>query len=185
VIPDEVIENYFSVLFGRSEPGQELHHMLISAAPHGELNALGLPPRDKLQVSMYAIAGDVESAAGAEEFVHTTIRAAYTDLYQSGLKPFFAGLAMEMVAVDVGGDEVTENLARRLAAEDKLEEHPAAVEVTLLYAACRDGRRWAGEHVLTGPRAGTVLGPTLLSEDVKPEENRMRNRLIRRVVGLT
>lgn len=80
---------------------------------------------------------------------------------------------------------MTENRARLLHAERKLQEHPKAVEATELYAACRDGRRWIGRHILTGPMAGTVGGPLVgLGPLVDGEKRFPYQRLIRRAVGI-
>jgi hypothetical protein len=183
VIPDEVIERYLGTLFGNSEPGQTLHHLLFATADKADHTALGLPRADKLKVTMYAIAptADVDAA----QFVAQTIRKAIADVRQSQTLPYFVGLGMETHAVVTDGNEVTENLARRLHADRQLQEHPAAVEVTLLYAACRDGRRWVGEHFLTGDEAGRVVGPQLCAGAVGPQESGIHKRLIRAAVGLT
>ncbi|HCU49983.1 MAG TPA: hypothetical protein DGG94_09325 [Micromonosporaceae bacterium] len=182
MIPDEVIEGYLGMLFGNSEPGQLLHHLLVATAAPADHTALGFPQTDKLKVTIYAIAptGDVD----AGQFVAKTIRTAIVEARRGETVPYFAGLAMEVHTVDDDGNEVTENLARRLGADRKLQDHPAAVEVTLLYAACRDGRRWVGEHLLTGDRAGTVVGPEMRVGAIGPQESGTHQRLVRAAVGL-
>jgi len=179
VIPDGQIDGWLKCVFGNSEPGQTLHHMVFAAAAEGEVTALGLP---QLKVTIYAIAPTEDVDAG--QFVARTIRGAIAEAQQNGTVPHFAALGIEAHSVTGNGDEVSENLGRRLAADGKLQEHPAAVEVTRLYAACRDGRRWTGEHILTGELAGTVRGPQLLTGAVGPQEAGLHARLIRAAVGL-
>lgn len=182
MIPDDVIENYLSNLFGRSEPGQVIHHLLFATAEPADHTALGLPDPGKLKVAIYAIAptGDVD----ADRFVSQTIMAAIAEAHRNKTAVHFAGLAMEAHAVKDDGTEVTGNLARRLVADRKLQEHPGAVEVTRLYAACRDGRRWTGEHILTGPKAGTISGPRLRVGALAPQESGPQQRLVRAAVDL-
>lgn len=183
MIPDATIEKYLGSLFGVSEPGQNFHHLLLArGAERGAIGALGLPDPDKLEVRWYAIAPTDE--VDAELFVNQTIAVAAMEAQANEAVIYFAGLAMEVYAVDDDGTEVTENLARRLKNDRKLQEHPGAVEVTRLYAACRDGRRWTGEHYLTGPQAGAISGPTVRTGRLTAEESGFDRRLIRHAVGL-
>lgn len=183
MISDDVINGYLGTLLGNSDPGQVIHHLLIAAAEPADRTALGFPDPNKLGVSVYVIAptGGVDAA---DQLVAQAIRAAVVEARQNNRVIYFAGLAMEVYAVEDDGTEVTENLARRLTADRKLEEHPAAVEVTRLYAACRDGRRWTGEHFLTGPKAGTVWGPKVCVGALTARESGLHQRLVREVVGL-
>jgi hypothetical protein len=182
VIQDEVIDGYLDNLFGSSEPGQTMHHMLFATAGAADRTALGLPTPDGLKVTYYAIAPTEE--VDADQFVAQTIVAAIAEARQKDAVVYFAGLAVEGYAVIDDGTELTENLARRLQADRKLEEHPGAVEVTRLYAACRDGRRWVGEHHLTGPKAGTVSGPQVRVGALARQEGGLHQRLVRAAVGL-
>lgn len=183
MIPDDVIEKYLSTLFGNSEPGAVIHSLLVVAADPADHTALGFPDPEKLQGTFYAIAPD--ETVDADQFVSQAITAAAVQAQKDATVIHFAGLAMEAYTVADDGCEVTENLARRLTADRKLSEHPAAVEVTMLYAACRDGRRWGGEHYLTGPKAGTKSGPQVWVGPLAPQERGSRKRLIRAVVGLS
>lgn len=70
----------------------------------------------------------------------------------------FAALAFEMWMV-----APMDELARRLHREHRMNEHPDVMELTGVYGACRDGRRWRGRHWLTGPKAGTTDHVDLLS----------------------
>lgn len=178
----EVVEDYLRILFGRSDPGDTIHHLLIASCPPEDRTALGGVQTDKLQLSMYAIApvGPID----VERFIAQSIRDAIAQQRRDGLVPYFAGLAREMLHLDIEGDEVAENRARRMRADGKLQDHPDAAEVTLLYAACTDGRRWVGEHVLTGAKAGTVVGPELRNGAITAEESGLHKRLVRVAAGL-
>jgi hypothetical protein len=182
VIPDETITRYLSGLFGNSEPGARLHQMMFATAALDDLTALGLPDPAKLQLTIYAIAptGEVD----ADAFVAQSIAAAIAEAHHQRIQPWFAGLAMERVMVGFDGNEVSENLARRLRADRKLQDHPASTEATELYAACRDGRRWWGRHLLTGDRAGKITGPMLMGGPLRPREQGPHQALIRQAVGL-
>ena len=180
IITDDVIEDYLKALFGRSSPGDVLHHLFVAAAEPGHRSPLGLVQPDKLHGTLYAIAPD---ASDTEQFIARTIAAAGVEAHQSGRVIHFAGLAMEIHKVLLAGDdEVAENQARRLKADRKLQEHPSAVEVTRLYAACSDGRRWVGEHFLTGPTAGTIIGPELRVGGLAHDERAPHQRLVRMLV---
>lgn len=182
MISDDKIEGYLDTLFGHSDPGDVMHHLLVASAEPADHNALGLPNPDKLAVTLYAIAPD--NTVNADQFVSKTIAAAIAEAHDKQATIYFAALAMEVHAVAADGNEATENLARRLGADRKLQEHPAAVEVTRLYAACRDGRRWTGDHILTGPRAGTIDGPQVRVGVLRRREIGPQQRLIRLAVGL-
>jgi hypothetical protein len=52
--------------------------------------------------------------------------------------------------------ERADPMAHQLQHEGWLSEHPHAAEVSVVYAAARDGRRWRSRRWLTGERAGTV-----------------------------
>jgi hypothetical protein len=181
VISDDTIDQYLGAVFGTSEPGAELHHLLIAAAPAGATSALGGVP--ELGVHMHAIAPVGDSSFDANRYVLQCLTAAFIEHRTNGRRVHFAALAMEQMAVLSDGTEATENQARLLAGEHRLREHPAAVEVTVLYAACSDGRRWIGEHILTGPRAGRITGPTPRFGRLGPGESGLHHQIIRIGVG--
>lgn len=182
ILPDDVVDGYLSGLLGTSDPGDTMHHLLVSSGGTAAMNAFGQPIPGKLEVTIYAMAPD--DSVDADGFVAKTIMAAVVDARQKNRTIYFAALAREVHVVIADGTELTENLARRLGADKKLHEHPSAVEVTQLYAVCRDGRRWAGEHYLTGPKAGTVDGPTLLQGSLRYDEHDVHRRLLRIAVGI-
>lgn len=177
MIAEDDITRYIDILFGHSEPGAALHHLLVAAADPGDVDAFGMP---KSMVSMYAIAPDSNEP---EQFIGKAIISAGIDAYKAGRVILFAGFAKEVNVVDTRtADEATENRARRMQAEGKLSEHPAAVEATWLYAACRDGRRWVGNHFLTGAKAGTIIGPDIRVGGLSADERGFHQQLVRKLV---
>ncbi len=183
MIPKELVDEYLGVLFGNSEPGQTMHHMLVAVAESAAGSALGFLRADKLEVWMFAIA--VVGPDRVEEFIAKTIADATEAARVQGKVPYFVGLTLERhLVVFADRDEVTENRARRMVADQQLHEHPEAVEVTQLYAASRDGRRWSGVHFLTGEQAGKMAGPFLREGPIAAEEDATPQRLVRAMVGL-
>lgn len=185
MIPDELIERYLDSMFGNSSPGDVVHNMMFATAGPGELNALGLPDPDKLHVTRFVLAPVSEEGFDTHAWIAQQIRAAMLEARQRQTVPYFVALAVERHKVETDGNEVTENLARRLSADRRLQDHPAVVEVTTLHAACRDGRTWTGEHVLTGANAGKKTGPQLHEAGEPPPDPGLHQRLIRAAVGLT
>lgn len=176
MIPQDVIDGYLSGVFGQSEPGAALHRLLVATAP-ATSGPLGIP---ELAVTYYAI--DASGDRDPEGFIAKTIMASVVEAFEKSAVVHFAGLTMEVDSVDTGPSEREQVDA--LLAEHRLRDHPAAIEVTRLYAACRDGRRWVGEHFLTGPRAGTVDGPHLRIGGLSPGEKGLHQNLIRRAVAI-
>jgi hypothetical protein len=166
--------------FGRSQPGDELHHLVLARPGR---NALGLPDLTRPQIAVYALA-PANPAEPPEQFIGRSVLAAVAQELNQG--PLWgAVLTLEQHHVHALGDEVAENRARRMAHDQQLEQHPDAVEATVLYAACADARRWHGNHWLTGPRAGTIDGPHLLSRGPDPErDGGSLARVIRHAVGI-
>lgn len=153
MIPDETVGRWLGALFGSSSPGDALHQLLIAAAPRAR-TALGLPNLDDLKLSMYAIAPD--KTVNTNKFIADVISQAMAEAAQNRAVIHFAGLAIEAHAA--APDDTTRDLIRKR----RLQDHPQAYEVTVLYAAASDGRRWTGVHTLTGPNAGQVDGPTVI-----------------------
>lgn len=183
VIADDTITDYLGSLLGASSPGDTMHHLLVVAADPGRPRTpLGLLEPDALNATLYAIAQD--DSVDAQQFIGKVIIGAAVDAHRAGLVIHFAALAMEAYTVWLpdGSDEAAENLARRLSADQKLQEHPSAVEMTQLYAACSDGRRWLGSHVLTGPPAGEIVGPDLRVGGLAHDEREWYQRMIRTLV---
>jgi hypothetical protein len=93
----------------------------------------------------------------------------------------FAAINQEMWTVDVVDD-----LAKQLVQEGRLSEHPDVVEMTMVYGACRDGRRWRGQRWLTGARAGQTANVDLLvgRPDARESPGIRSAPLVRALVGL-
>lgn len=169
--------------FGHSDPGDANHHLVLAYALP---NALGLPG-DDLSRHVCVIAPVWDAGSGMEppgQFVPRAVIDAITSV-PSGALIQMVTFTVETHIVPPTDDEAKENRQRRMLADHQLHEHPDAAEATLLYAASRDGRRWCGTHWLTGPKAGTILGPI---EVAGPPTNDDRKapcgQTIRRAVGI-
>jgi hypothetical protein len=178
VIPEETIDRHLTNLLTTSDPGDQMHHLHVIAVDRDAVGPLGNVDPTKLETSVYAIAptGDVNP----EQFCVTVIAHAAIDHIEKRKTVVWAGLSQEMWAVV---DPTPES--RALIRENRLQEHPDAAELTMMYAACADGRRWTGRRWLTGPLAGEtedlkiMTGPITLSESVL-----LPSPLIRKLVGI-
>lgn len=183
MISEDIIMKHLNMLLSNSGPGAVLHHLRVVYAEAS--GPLGIPDAEKLETVVYAIAPD--DSVDVEQFIATTIRAAAAESTAKGKKAVFAAIGQEVFGVEETVDEEARRaeVARLLAAK-QLHTHPDAVEATIVYGACRDGRRWCGRRYLTGPKAGTT-------EDVKlivgrPQRNEGRGvsvaPLLRALVGI-
>jgi hypothetical protein len=161
---EETITGSLEYLLGHSSPGDTLHHLDISAAPRGPLG-----------LDLNNLHNTVCAIDGLDEMVAKTIMAMTVEAHEAGRGIYFAGLAMENYEAPRDAE------AHRLRG-GKLGEHPQAVEVTRLYAACADGRRWVGWHYLAGPQAGTKVGPLLRTGMLAKDELGTHQGLIRAAV---
>lgn len=181
MIPEDTITKYLNALLGNSQPGATIHNLLVAAAP-SKPTALGTVAPADLKVTWYAIA-PVE--VDPDRYAETVIMAAMVEQTDAGLIPHFVGLAVEAYAiVDGPVDEQARKRARELLSLGQLHRHPDAVEVTVVYAACRDGRRWLGQRIVTGPRAGEPPEMITCVGRLDPREAGGQRRLIRSTVGL-
>lgn len=178
MIPEETIVDSLNWLLGQAKPGDALHHLLVVSA--GGPGPLGLPDPGKLETRGYSIA---PVRAGGDQYVAKVIASAGVEHAAARRTVLFAALSRETWWVQSKAEETREDL-RRLAAAGKLAEHPGACEVTRIYGACRDGRRWRGRRILTGPRAGVTEDVTLLVGRFDPQETDVVGGLVRRLVGL-
>lgn len=163
----------------QSEPGSALHHMSVLRAPSSALSPFGLIDETKIKMEMWCIVPD---GPRPEELIAGAMAQATVKALRNGEPIVLAVFSQQMWGV-----EPPDDLSRRLVAEGKpLAEHPRVMEVTVLYAAAVDGRRWRGRRYLTGPRAGETQDATLLvgtpvrgeSHGIAPE------RLMRAMVGM-
>ena len=167
-------------LLTASEPGDALHHLHAVAAPEDGIGPLGVADENKLRPSVYVIAAD-RDAEPVERFLRKTFIAAGIEHTRKGEVILFAALSQEGGVVDP-----VDGLSRRLLTTGRLQEHPDVAEVTMVYAAARDGRRWRGRRWLTGPKAGVTEDVRLLvGRPVRFEGSGITGAdLIRRLVGM-
>jgi hypothetical protein len=179
MISEELIMSYLNNLLESSEPGATMHHLYVVSAPAGAVGPLGLPDESQAGLSVYAIAPTAE--VDVEQFIARTVATAGTEHAAKGRVVLFAALSQEAWAV-----KTMDALARRLLAEGRLFEHPDMVEMTMVYGACRDGRRWRARRWLTGADAGQTEDVELLVGRVDPREGRgPATPLVRKLVGLS
>lgn len=174
-IPEEDIVGHLNWLLEQADPGDVMHHLVVVAA--GGLGPLGIPDAENLAASVHAIApvgkGDVR------QFIARTIVGVGVEYAAKGRPIMFAALSQEVLIVEGMDAE-----ADRLLAEGRLDEHPDVREVTLVYGACRDGRRWRSQRWLTGPKVGQTEDVELLVGRLDPQEVGGVAGLVRRLVGL-
>lgn len=164
-IPEDMIMRHLNMLLDNSEPGATIHYLHIIAAPAGATGPLGTADPTKLEASIYAIAPDTPTPQEVPHYIRRVTAAAAADQAAKGLTIMFAAAGQEMWFAPVGDEH-----GRRLQAEGRLGEHADAVEMTLVYAACRDGRRWRGGRYLTGPQAGEKIAIETLVGRVSSHE---------------
>jgi hypothetical protein len=177
IVDDAEVLRIISTVFGCSEPGAQVHQLVLVRETRHPV--LGTP---QPVIGLHGILPTFDNAIANEQFVVTAIANALDE----NPNPVLAVFTMEMFGI-AGPvlDEVAENRARVLHAEGHLGRHEDAIEFTWLYAAHADGRRWTGEHHLTGAEAGTVEGPTCLPRGERAQsDGRPVARQIRAGVGL-
>lgn len=178
MIPEEMIHQQLDFLASNADPDSAMHHLHVVAAPQSAAGPLGLPDTDRLEVAVYAIAPT--KAVDPELFTAKTVAAAGREHRDKNMVVLFAAIAQSTWAVDPMDD-----LGRRLMAEGRLFDHPRVADMSIVYAACRDGRRWRAAHWLSGPRAGTSEQVDLLVGAPQPGEGRLAAaKMIRAIVGL-
>lgn len=177
-IPEEMITQNLNYLLSSSDPGDEIHHLLVVACPKAAIGPLGLADEKKLEMTVYAIV--VDASVDPVEFAHKVIATAGVSHAERDLLPLFAGVSQKTFLVECVDESV-----ERLHAERRLAEHPDGVEVTTVYAACRDGRRWGGVRYLTGPKADNAASfQMLVGKLTEGEAESLTARLVRRLVGI-
>jgi hypothetical protein len=177
ILPDDEALNLIRAIFGQSVPGANLHSLLLARE---DTNGLGLPAP---VTEVIALAPAYDNALPVDGFVADAIRRC---AHQPGKPaPLLAALVMENVMVPKDVDDAAKALAAQLSRQGRLQEHPAALEITMLYAATADGRRFSGCQWLTGPRATQMEGPTVWARGTRgPQDRWPHAHLIRAAVGL-
>lgn len=168
MISEETITKHLDWLLGQSDPGDALHHLHVVTAPEKSTSPLGVVDDKDLAVAVYALAPD--DSVNTEDFIAHALYKAAREAAKSDETIIFAGLSQEVWLVESESREAMEEV-RRLSPLGKLHEHPDAVEVTVIYAACRDGRRWRGRRYLTGPKAGQNFSADVLVGPVQRRES--------------
>lgn len=179
-VPDEKIEGWLDHMLSQADPGDSTHTLVLA---HAKPGALGVAELE----STYAVLAYVptEQFPTIERFITVAISKLAHEARADG-PIYLAVLAVEGVRVNLtnAGEEV-ENRARRMQGDGQLMDHELAEEVTFLYAACADGRRWHGKRWYRGARAGKKDGPLMLQPWQRDRSDRWSSaRLLRAVVGL-
>lgn len=179
MLSEDTLMRHLNNMLTSSEPGATVHHLYVVSAPADAVGPLGTVDETRTHTSVYAIvpSGDVDP----EMFAAQVVVMAGVEEAKRDAKVIFAGISQEMLTVTEADD-----LAKRLHRERRLSEHPNVVEATVLYAACRDGRRWRGIHWLTGEKAGTTDNVDLMvGAPTSAEGSGVRAAaLVRRLVGM-
>lgn len=177
-----MIMKHLDILLSSSDPGDVLHHLHVIAAPRDAVGPFGMPDETQLKSTVYAIAADI-AVESVESFIAKVIMTAAIECTRKNAVPLFAALNQEVFALV--GEASDDELARRLHKEGRLSDHPDAAEATLVYATCRDGRRWRGRRWLTGPKAGQTEDVELLVGRPDPREAKgLPAALMLKLVGL-
>lgn len=181
MIDEDTIMRHLDLMLTSSEPGACIHHLHVIAAPLEAIGPLGVAEAEKLHASIYALAygpGPDEQDFDAGKRVAESIMLAWKNAYDAHQQVLWAALSQEVWSVPR-----PDALARRLSREHRISEHPLAGEQTVVYAACRDGRRWTGGRWITGPAAGAVVDLQLLVGAEVPGEGYGYGPLMRRLVS--
>lgn len=184
-IGEDLIMHHLDWHLSQSEPGSMLHHLSALRAPADAVSPFGGVDPAQLGTYMYVVVPDGDTPA--EDMIARVVMAATVEAHRDGHVIHFAALSQEMWWVSADEDNEDSRLGRRLLAEGRpLSEHPNSAEVTVIYAACRDGRRWRGRRWLTGPQAGQTQEAELLVGSPRRGESHgvSSERLVRGMVGL-
>lgn len=173
MIDEDRIMKELDFLLTKSEPGATISNLHVLTAPIGPL---GIPDAEDLKGTFFAIVPDSPDMGA---YINRIIARAAVDFATRPETVLFAALSEEVWAVPE-----MDALAHELRAQGKLETHPAAAELTVVYAVCRDGRRWQSRRWLTGPSAGKTEDVRLLVGQPSPYEGFHGGRILRKLVGL-
>ncbi len=181
-ISEDVIMRQLEIAMTASEAGDAFHHLHVVSAPPEAVGLFGEVPTDKLQATVYAI----DPGQGVREdlqLMAMAVSAAAREALSNNLAPLLVSMALEVwIVLPPDRDE----LSVKLQAAGRLQEHPKCVEMTAVYGVCRDGRRWRGRRILSGPRANETQNVEMLvGEPVMGESGGIPiERLMRKLVGL-
>ncbi len=163
-IPEEMISKHINGLLGNSNAGDSAHTLYIVAAPAGaDVGPFGLVDDSKLEMTVAMLAYEKTPEMTMGQFMTGAFLRIRADHKSAGKTILFAGLALETWWAESDDPSI-------MAHRGSIADHPDAAEVTMVYAACRDGRRWSARRYLTGPRAGESVDPTILVGRLNPRE---------------
>lgn len=177
-IPDEEITKHLNFLLNNSDPGDTLGGLHIVVAPIG---ADGQPDVDKRETHVYVLACDENAEVKPSQLAVLTIANAALQYQEQKKLPLFA-----CIKTEAWGVEPFDELAQQMRDTGRpYSEHPNAGEITVIYAATRDGRRWDGRRWISGPQAGTTDGPNQFTRPIAADEGLgIMAPAIRKLVGL-
>jgi hypothetical protein len=181
-IPEEMIMNHLNWLLSTSEPGAAMHHLDVVAAPRDAFGPFGLPDEKALHGTMYALAfTPTKQFPDLRQFITASILSANAEHTRRGDVPLFAALSQEAFIVETQDYDAR---AIQLRRQGRLQDHPDAAEVTMVYGVCTDGRRWRGRRWLTGPKAGQTGDTDLIVGRPTADEGFGFGPVLRRMVGM-
>lgn len=181
MISEDRIMKHLDFHLSQSDPGDMLHHLSILRAASDAVGPLGTLDDEKVNTHFWAIAA--QGPGTAEDLIATAIKGALYEAIREHEMIVLAVLSQEMWVVP----EKDADYERIMAENSSLGNHPKAFEVTAMYAACADGRRWRGRRYLTGGKAGTTEDVELIVGQPQRGESRAISAegLIRRMVGMS
>jgi hypothetical protein len=173
---DKVIDNCM-MNFGTSEPGAWISYLYVVTTEADKTDPM-------ICVGAIAPQSPNEDAGLMESF----IKQQKEEARKKNRLVSYVMMILEttILTVDVRSSEDEKKIddVGLLLQQHRLHEHKESCEVTLMYAACTDGRRWFGKHDLTGPTASQKLGPKLMTGPLASEEKYSRFGFIRGIVGI-
>ena len=165
-IPEEMIMQHMDMLLNSSKPGAELQYLhVISAGKNAARGPLGMPGKSALEAMICAIVPDTPTPQEVPAWIRKACAGIYAEHINEGKTIMFAATGQEVWVAPVRNER-----ERRLRAEGRLDEHPEAIEATIVYGAARDGRRWRGMRYLTGPNAGEKVAVDTLVGRIQRSE---------------
>ncbi len=178
--PEKMISETLDQLMLNSDVGDALAHLYVLAAGPGAITPLGAVDESKIGVDFAII---TPAGVEPEAYAAAYLKRLQAEKRAAGEQVLFAGLSQEVWLVP---PEDWDEQAFRLRAQGRLGEHPKMVEVTMVYAAAADGRRWSGRRWLTGAQAGKVEAYVLEGEPTPLEGmGLVCAPVLRRLVGLS
>jgi hypothetical protein len=179
LIPEEMITKLIDSLLD-SEPGDAISRLYVVSAPTSAFGPLSLADEAKLETTVVAIVPTAD--IDAEAFVVRAIYGTHARHLADDRRILFAALAQEVWTVR---REAPRGTPAFVQAPKSLQDEPDVQEATLVYAVCRDGRRWRARHDLTGPDAGPARDVQLLvgRPDAQEAFGGAWGKAMRRIVG--